>query len=413
MVKRKERNPEEQERRAKIRELLQLSGTSSMEDIQNLFKETIAEFMEDGLEAELTEELGYSKYDYKNKETENSRNGYSSKKLRTSYGEVDVSIPRDRKGEFEPQLLKKNQTSISQDIEEKILSMYAKGMSTGDIEAHIREIYGLDVSDTTVSRITDKILPVAKEWQQRPLESIYAVVFLDAIHYHVRSEGQVVKKAVYIAIGIDLDGRKDVLGMWVGENESAKYWATLLNSLRNRGVEDIFIACTDNLTGFSTAIEAVFPKTEIQNCIVHQIRNSTRYVSYKDLKALVADLKAVYAAVDEDAALDALETFAERWDKKYPKISSSWRDNWPNLSTYFKYPQEIRRLIYTTNAIEGFNRQLRKVTKAKSIFPTDDSLLKMLYLAMVDITKKWTGRRQDWSIIHAQLAVYFAQRMPD
>ena len=413
MVKRKERNPEEQERRAKIRELLQLSGTSSMEDIQNLFKETIAEFMEDGLEAELTEELGYSKYDYKNKETENSRNGYSSKKLRTSYGEVDVSIPRDRKGEFEPQLLKKNQTSISQDIEEKILSMYAKGMSTGDIEAHIREIYGLDVSDTTVSRITDKILPVAKEWQQRPLESIYAVVFLDAIHYHVRSEGQVVKKAVYIAIGIDLDGRKDVLGMWVGENESAKYWATLLNSLRNRGVEDIFIACTDNLTGFSTAIEAVFPKTEIQNCIVQQIRNSTRYVSYKDLKALVADLKAVYAAVDEDAALDALETFAERWDKKYPKISSSWRDNWPNLSTYFKYPQEIRRLIYTTNAIEGFNRQLRKVTKAKSIFPTDDSLLKMLYLAMVDITKKWTGRRQDWSIIHAQLAVYFAQRMPD
>ena len=413
MGKRKERSPEEQERRARIRELLQLSGVSSMEDIQSLFKETIAEFMEDGLEAELTEELGYNRYDYKNKETENSRNGHSSKKLRTSYGEVDVSIPRDRKGEFEPQLLKKNQTSISQDIEEKILSMYAKGMSTGDIEAHIRDIYGLEVSDTTVSRITDKILPVAKEWQQRPLESIYAVVFLDAIHYHVRSEGQVVKKAVYIAIGINLDGRKDVLGIWVGENESAKYWATILNGLRNRGVEDIFIACTDNLTGFSAAIEAVFPKTEIQNRIVHQIRNSTRYVSYKDLKALVADLKAVYAAVDENAALDALETFAERWDKKYPKISSSWRDNWPNLSTYFKYPQEIRRLIYTTNAIEGFNRQLRKVTKAKSVFPTDDSLLKMLYLAMMDITKKWTGRRQDWSIIHAQLAVYFSDRTPD
>ena len=286
MGKRKKRSPEEQERRAKIRELLQVSGVSSMEDIQSLFKETIAEFMEDGLEAELTGELGYSKYDYKNKETKNSRNGYSSKKLRTNYGEVDVSIPRDRKGEFEPQLLKKNQTSISQDIEEKILSMYAKGMSTGDIEAHIRDIYGLEVSDTTVSRITDKILPVAREWQQRPLESIYAVVFLDAIHYHVRSEGQVVKKAVYIAIGINLDGRKDVLGMWVGEHESAKYWATILNGLRNRGVEDIFIACTDNLTGFSAAIEAVFPKTEIQNCIVHQIRNSTRYVSYKDLKAL-------------------------------------------------------------------------------------------------------------------------------
>lgn len=413
MGKRKERSPEEQERRAKIRELLQLSGVGSMADIQELFKETIAEFMADSLDAELTEELGYSRYDYKNKETENSRNGHSSKKLRTSYGEVDISIPRDRKGEFEPQQLKKNQTSVSQDIKEKILSMYAKGMSTGDIEAHIRDIYGLEVSDTTVSRITDKILPVAKEWQQRPLESIYAVVFLDAIHYHVRSEGQVVKKAVYIAIGIDLDGRKDVLGMWVGENESAKYWATILNGLRNRGVEDIFIACTDNLTGFSAAIEVVFPKTEIQNCIVHQIRNSTRYVSYKDLKALVADLRAVYGAVDEGSAWDALETFAQRWDKKYPKISSSWRDNWPNLSTYFKYPQEIRRLIYTTNAIEGFNRQLRKVTKAKSVFPTDDSLLKMLYLAMMDITKKWTGRRQDWSAIHAQLAVYFEDRMPD
>ena len=410
---RKERSPEEQARRAKIRELLQLSSVSSMEDIQDLFKETIAEFMEEGLETELSEELGYSKYDYRNKETDNSRNGHSSKTLRTSFGKVDISVPRDRKGVYEPQLLKKNQTSISQDIEEKILSMYAKGMTTGDIETHIRDIYGVEVSDTTVSRITDKILPVAKEWQQRLLENIYAVVFLDAIHYHVRSEGQVVKKAVYIAIGINLDGRKDVLGMWVGENESAKYWATILNSLRNRGVEDIFIACTDNLTGFSAAIEAVFPKTEIQNCIIHQIRNSTRYVSYKDLKALMADLKAVYAAVDENAALNALEVFSERWDKKYPKISISWKNNWPNLSPYFKYPQEVRRLIYTTNAIEGFNRQLRKVTKAKSVFPTDDSLLKMLYLAMVDITKKWTGRRQDWSMIHAQLAIYFADRMPD
>lgn len=409
----KKRTPEENARRSKIRELLDMSNITSMDDIQNLFKETIAEFMEDGLETELDEELGYSRYDYCNKNTENSRNGHSSKTLRTSFGDVEVAVPRDRKGEFEPQLLKKNQTSISQDIEEKILSMYAKGMTTGDIEAHIQDIYGVDVSDTTVSRITDKILPVAKEWQQRPLEAVYAVVFLDAIHYHVRSEGHIVKKAVYIAIGIDLDGHKDVLGMWVGENESAKYWATVLNSLRNRGIEDIFIACTDNLCGFSTAIEAVFPKTEIQNCIIHQIRNSSKYVSYKDLKALMADLKAVYAAVDEDAALMALDTFSEHWDKKYPTISQSWRANWANLSTYFKFPQELRRLIYTTNAIEGFNRQLRKVTKAKSVFPTDESLFKMLYLAMMDITKKWTGRRQDWSMIHAQLAVYFEDRMPD
>ena len=409
----KKRTPEENARRSKIRELLDMSNITSMDDIQNLFKETIAEFMEDGLETELDDELGYSRYDYCNKNTENSRNGHSSKTLRTSFGDVEVAVPRDRKGEFEPQLLKKNQTSISQDIEEKILSMYAKGMTTGDIEAHIQDIYGVNVSDTTVSRITDKILPGAKEWQQRPLEAVYAVVFLDAIHYHVRSEGHIVKKAVYIAIGIDLDGHKDVLGMWVGENESAKYWATVLNSLRNRGIEDIFIACTDNLCGFSTAIEAVFPKTEIQNCIIHQIRNSSKYVSYKDLKALMADLKAVYAAVDEDAALMALDTFSEHWDKKYPTISQSWRANWANLSTYFKFPQELRRLIYTTNAIEGFNRQLRKVTKAKSVFPTDESLFKMLYLAMMDITKKWTGRRQDWSMIHAQLAVYFEDRMPD
>ena len=429
---RKNRTPEENARREKIRELLQMANIGSMDDIQNLFKETIAEFMENGLEAELDDELGYSKYDYKNKDTDNSRTGHSSKTLRTSFGDVAVSVPRDRKGEFEPQVLKKNQTSISQDIEEKILSMYAKGMTTGDIEAHIQDIYGISVSDSTVSRITDKILPIAKEWQQRPLESIYAVVFLDAIHYHVRSEGQIMKKAVYIAIGVNLDGRKDVLGMWVGENESAKFWATVLNSLKNRGVEDIakfwatvlnslknrgvediFIACTDNLTGFDAAIHATFPQTEIQNCIIHQLRNSSKYVSYKDLKALMADLKAVYAAVDEQAALTALDTFGERWDKKYPKISQSWRTNWANLSTYFKYPQEVRRLIYTTNAIEGFNRQLRKVTKSKSVFPTDDSLLKMLYLAMMDITKKWTGRRQDWSLIHAQMAIYFAERMPE
>lgn len=413
MGNRRKRSPEEQARREKIRELLEVSNISSMEDIQSLFKETIAEFMENGLDAELDDELGYSRYDYRNKDTDNSRNGHSSKRLRTSMGDVEVSVPRDRKGAFEPQILKKNQTSISQDIEEKILSMYAKGMTTSDIEAHIRDIYGVEVSDTTVSRITDKILPIAKEWQQRPLEGVYAVVFLDAIQYHVRSEGQVIKKAVYIAIGIDLDGRKDVLGMWVGETESAKFWATVLNSLKNRGVEDIFIACTDNLTGFSAAIEAVFPRTEVQNCIIHQLRNSSKYVSYKDIMALMADLKAVYAAVDEQSALDALDAFSERWDKKYPKISRSWRENWTNLSIYFKFPQEVRRLIYTTNTIEGFNRQLRKVTKSKSVFPTDDSLLKMLYLAMMDITKKWTGRRQDWSVIHAQLTIFFGDRIPE
>lgn len=413
MARRKDRSPEEIARREKIRELLQLANVGSMDDIHELFKETIGEFMENGLEAELDEELGYSKYDYRNKATDNSRNGHSSKRLKTSYGEIEIETPRDRKGEFEPQLVKKNQTSVSQDVENKILSMYAKGMTTSDIEAHIRDIYGLEVSDSTISRVTDKILPVVKDWQNRPLEPIYAVVFLDAIHYHVRSEGQIVKKAVYIAIGINLEGRKDVLGMWVGENESAKYWATVLNSLRNRGLEDILIVCTDNLTGFSQAIEAIYPKTDIQNCIIHQLRNSGKYVSYKDLKALMADLKQVYAAVDEASALDALEDFARKWDGKYPKISKSWRENWANLSTYFKFPEEVRRLIYTTNMIEGFNRQLRKVTKSKSVFPTDDSLLKMLYLAMIDITAKWTGRRQDWARIYAQLAIFYEDRLPE
>lgn len=414
MARRRRGETEEQKaRRELISELLSAANVQSMDDIQNLFKETIAEFMQGSLEAELDEELGYEPYDVKNKNTDNSRNGHSKKTLRTSMGKVEIDVPRDRNGDFEPKILPKNQTSISQDMESKIISMYAKGMSVSDIEEHIREIYGLEISDTTVSRITDKVLPAAKEWQQRPLESVYAVVFLDAIHYRVRSEGQIIKKAVYIAIGIDLDGKKDVLGMWVGENESAKFWAGVLNNMRNRGVEDILIACTDNLTGFSQAIEAVFPKTDIQNCIIHQLRNSSKYVSYKDLKALMADLKKVYTAASEEAALNALDEFAAAWDSKYPRISKSWYDNWANLSTYFKFPQELRKLIYTTNTIEGFNRQLKKVTKSKSVFPTDDSLFKMLYLAMMDITKKWTGRRQDWSRIYAQLVIYYGDRIPD
>jgi len=405
--------PERREQRKKLLALLQDAGVNDVEGVQELFKEMVGAVLENGLEGELDEELGYSKYDYRNKKTDNSRNGYSEKTLKTSLGDLELSIPRDRKGEFEPQLVKKNQTSLSGDIEEKILSMYAKGMSTGDIESHIRDIYGLSVSDTTISRVTDKILPVVKEWQVRPLESIYAIVFLDAIHFHVRSEGQIVKKAVYIAIGIQMDGIRDVLGMWVGENESAKFWLGILNGLKNRGVDDILIACVDGLTGFTNAIEAVYPQTEIQQCIIHQIRNTTKYVSYKDIKALMADLKKVYAAVDEQTALFELDTFEEKWGKKYPKIATSWRINWPNLSTYFKYPQEVRTLIYTTNAIVNFNRQLRKVTKAKSVFPTDESLLKMLYLAMMDITKKWTGRRKDWGFIHSQLEVFFADRLPE
>ena len=401
----------EKERKENLRNIMKGLDVKNFEDLKDVFKLMVGEMLENGLEGELDDELGYTKYDYRNKEGENSRNGYSKKTLKTSFGETEIKVPRDRDGEFEPQLVKKNQTTLTGDIEEKILSMYAKGMTTSDIETHIQDIYGLECSDSTISRITDKILPVVREWQSRPLEEVYAVVFMDAIHFHVRSEGQIVKKAVYIAIGINMDGLKEVLGMWVGENESAKFWLSVMNGLKNRGLQDILIACVDGLTGFPAAIEAVYPKTEIQQCIIHQIRNTTRFVSYKDIKALMADLKKVYAAIDEQTALSELENFDEKWGTKYPKIAISWRDNWANLSTYFKYPQEVRTLIYTTNAIEGFNRQLRKVTKNKGVFPTDDSLLKMLYLAMMDITKKWTGKRREWGQIHSQLEIFFADRL--
>lgn len=403
----------EKERRDKILSFVREMGAEGIEDLQDVYKMMIGAVLEGGLEAELDDQLGYSKYDYRNKEVDNSRNGFSKKTLKTSFGNTVISVPRDRNGDFEPQLVKKNQTTLTGDIEEKILSMYAKGMTTKDIETHIMDIYGLECSDTTISRITDKILPVVREWQSRPLEDIYAVVFMDAIHFHVRSEGRIIKKAVYIAIGINMDGLKEVLGMWVGENESAKFWVSVMNGLKNRGVEDILIACVDGLTGFPAAIEAVYPKTEIQQCIIHQIRNTTRFVSYKDIKALMADLKKVYAAVDEQTALSELDNFDDKWGDKYPKIAISWRNNWANLSTYFKYPQEVRTLIYTTNTIEGFNRQLRKVTKNKGVFPTDDSLIKMLYLAMMDITKKWTGKRREWGQIHSQLEIFFADRLPE
>ena len=401
----------EKERKENLRNIMKGLDVKSFDDLKDVFKLMVGEMLENGLEGELDDELGYTKYDYRNKDSENSRNGYSKKTLKTSFGETEIKVPRDRDGEFEPQLVKKNQTTLTGDIEEKILSMYAKGMTTRDIETHIQDIYGLECSDSTISRITDKILPVVREWQSRPLEEVYAIVFMDAIHFHVRSEGQIVKKAVYIAIGINMDGLKEVLGMWVGENESAKFWLSVMNGLKNRGLQDILIACVDGLTGFPAAIEAVYPKTEIQQCIIHQIRNTTKFVSYKDIKALMADLKKVYAAIDEQTALAELENFDEKWGNKYPKIAISWRDNWANLSTYFKYPQEVRTLIYTTNAIEGFNRQLRKVTKNKGVFPTDDSLLKMLYLAMMDITKKWTGKRREWGQIHSQLEIFFADRL--
>ena len=380
-------------------------------DVNSIMRDMMSVILEGALDEELEQELGYSKYDYRNKSTDNSRNGHSQKMMHTSYGDMQIDVPRDRNGDFEPQIIKKYQNTITQDMEEKIISMYAKGMTTADIENHMKELYDIDISDSIISRITDKIMPMVKEWQERPLETIYAAVFMDAIHYHVRSEGRIVKKAVYIGLDIDMDGHKDILGMYIGENESAKFWLSVLNGLKNRGVEDILIVCVDGLSGFPQAIEAVYPNAKIQRCIIHQIRNTTKFVSYKDIKELMVDLKRVYTAATEEIALNELELFNDKWGKKYPKIYKSWSDNWATLSTYFKHPVSVRKLVYTTNAIEGFNRQLRKVTKSKSVFPTDNSLLKMLYLATMDITKKWSGRRQDWGQIRSQLEIYFEERL--
>jgi transposase-like protein len=396
--------------RKKLRELIKEQGLKDMADVNQFIKDLLSETIQEMLEAELDSELGYSKYDYKNKETTNSRNGYSKKTLKSSHGEFDVNIPRDRYGEFEPQLVKKHQKDIS-GIEDKILAMYAKGMSTRDIEKTIDDIYGIEISDSTISRITDKILPLITEWQNRPLAKVYAVVFLDAIHCSVRQDGVVTKKAAYTAIGIDLEGKRDVLGIWLGATESSKYWLGVVNELKTRGVEDILIACVDGLNGFPEAIRAVYPKVEIQRCIIHQIRNSTRYISYKDKKAFMTDLKPVYKAVTEEQALLALDTLEDKWGKKYPLAIKSWRVNWPELSTFFKYPPEIRKMIYTTNCIENYNRQLRKVTKTKSAFPSDEALMKILYLATMDIVDKWTMRKKDWGAVLNQLIIYFEDRV--
>jgi len=398
------------ERKEFINSLIEQYHPEDAQDVQEMLKDLLGDTLQGMLEAEMDEKLGYSKYDYKNKETEDSRNGYSKKTVVSSLGEIDLDIPRDRKGEFEPQVVKKNQTDIS-NIEDQVLSMYAKGMTTRDISTHLHDVYGVDASAEMISHMTDRILPIAKEWQNRPLERKYAVVFMDAIHFHVREDNQTVKKAVYVAIGVKLNGNKEVLGMWIGGNESAKYWLGVLNEIKNRGVEDIMIVSVDGLTGFGDAINAVFPKTEIQRCIVHQIRYTTKFVNYKDLKPFVKDLKVIYQAPTEDAALEALSDLEETWGKKYPSSVSSWRNNWPQLSTYFKYPEEIRKIIYTTNSIENFNRGLRKVTKAKAVFPTDDALFKSIYLAMMDITKKWTGASWNWGQTLNQLCIYFGDRI--
>ncbi len=395
---------------SKFKELIAEYGIKDLNDVHDFVKMLTAETIQAALDSELDNELGYSKYDYKNKQTSNSRNGYSPKTVQGSMGEVEIQVPRDRDGEFEPQLVKKHQTDISA-IEDKIIFLYSQGVSTRDIQKTMQEMYGINVDDSRVSKITDKILPLIKEWQERPLQSVYAMVILDAVHYNVRDNGIVTKKAAYVAIGTDLEDRKDVLGIWLGANESSKYWLSVLNGLKNRGVSDILIASVDGLSGFVEAIHAAFPKTEIQRCIIHQIRSSCRYVSYKDIKQFTADLKPVYKAPTEEIALAALDGFEAKWGAKYPLGVKSWRANWTELSTMFKYPPEIRKLIYTTNAIENFNKQLRKVTKTKSAFVSDDALMKLLYLTTMQIVDKWTMPIRDWGMILDNLMIYFGDRV--
>ena len=393
-----------------MRQLIEERGIRDMDGVHALVKELTAGLIQECMDAELEEELGYSRYDYKNKRTDNSRNGSYSKTVSSSQGEIDLKVPRDRNGDYEPQIVKKHQMDVSE-IEDKILFLYSQGTSTRDIERTMQEMYGIEVDATRVSKITDKILPVIREWKNRPLESVYAMVMLDAIHYKVREDGIVVKKAVYIGIGTDLEGKKDVLGIWIGATESAKYWLSVLNGLKSRGVQDILIVSVDGLTGFSEAIAAAYPRTEIQRCIIHQIRSSTRYVSYKDVKAFTAALKPIYKAPTEELALEALDELESTWGGKYPASIKSWRDHWDELATMFKYPEQIRRIIYTTNAIENFNRQLRKVTKTKSAFVSDDALLKQLYLVTMQVTDKWTMPIKDWGSILMQLMIFFGDRV--
>lgn len=395
------------------RALLKEHGLTDAPSIQNALVDGFKELLQEALEAEMDNELGYSKYDWKNKEVSNSRNGHTKKTVRSNYGNIELKIPRDTNRGFEPVIVKKKERQVSDSIDDIVLSMYAKGVSNRDINAHLKKIYGTNISAEMVTRITDKVLPLAKEWQNRALDLLYPIIYLDGIVFNVVQDGQVTKKTAYVVFGINVEGKKEILGIWVGEAESSKFWMKVLADLKNRGVKDILIACVDGLKGFEQAIKSIFPNTEIQQCIVHQIRNSTKFVNYKDRKKFCTDMKEIYTAPNEEAGLEALDRFEEKWKDKYSYAMKSWRDNWQNLSTFFKYPPEIRRIIYTTNAIENFNRRLRKVTKNKSSFPTDNSLIKILYMIVMDVSEKWTMPIRDWGVIINQLSIYFGERMEE
>lgn len=394
-----------------IRKILKENNLKDGKSIADFLKNSFGSFIQEALESEMDQELGYSRYDYKDKEGTNSRNGHHKKSLRSDFGNVEIQIPQDTQGEFEPVIIPKHSRDINPTINDAIISMYAKGMSTPDINTHLQRIYGIEISAETVSRITDKILPIAKEWQNRSLDSVYPIIFLDGVVFNVAEDGSMKKKTAYIVYGVNMDGLKEILGIWLGEAESSKFWMMVLSELRDRGVKDILIASVDGLKGFSDAIKGIFPDTEIQRCVVHHIRNCSKFVSWKDRKLFCADMKPIYKAINEEQAIEALEEFSEKWGKKYPYPIKSWNENWDELMTFMKYPEEIRRLIYTTNPIEAFNRGIRKVTKTKTSFRTSESLFKLLYLVSQDIAEKWTMPIRDWGLIFNQLNVYFEERM--
>jgi len=393
-----------------IRQIIAENNISSVADVYTLLKDSFKDILQELLEAELDSTLGYRKNRKGDMHTDNKRNGHSTKKLKSQYGEFQIDVPRDHNGEFEPKLIPKYQRDIS-GIEEKVISLYARGMSTRDIHDQLLDLYGIELSAGMASKITDKILPQAREWQSRPLNPVYPFVFMDCIHYKVREDGRILSRAAYVVLGVTADGYKEILSITAGANESSKFWLGMLNDLKNRGVKDVLFFCADGLPGFREAIQAVCPQAQIQRCIIHMLRNSFQYVNYKDLKKFSSDFKAVYNAPTEEAALAGLDGARETWGKKYPYAVSNWENNWEDVSPFFQFSDEIRRIMYTTNIIEGLNRQYRKVTKTKSVFPGDTALEKMLYLASGNIVKKWTQRYRNWDQVLNQLVVLSGERL--
>lgn len=393
-----------------LRQIIKENDLKSAGDVYTLLKDSFKDLLQELLEAELDVSLGYDKNCKNGMDTDNKRNGHSPKTVKSQFGEFQLDIPRDRNGEFEPEIVPKYCRDIS-GIEDKVISLYARGLSTRDIGAELQELYGINVSAEKVSKITDRILPEIKEWQSRPLDPIYPFIFMDAIHYKIREDGRILNRAAYVVLGVTLEGNKDILSITIGANESSKFWLGMLNDLKNRGVQDVLFFCVDGLPGFREAIEVVYPNAQVQRCIIHMLRNSFKYVSYKDLRQFAADFKAVYKAPNEEMARKELEDLKEKWGKKYPYAISNWESNWDVVSPFFQFSDDIRRIMYTTNIIEGVNRQFRKVTKTKSVFPNDSSLEKMLYLASVNVMKKWTMRYRSWDLVLSQLNLLYEERL--